>query len=70
LPELTLGVIPGFGGMDISVPEQRTISTVTWHRIGFYHVLELTVLTYYLGTQRLPRLVGLPKAIEMVLVSN
>jgi enoyl-CoA hydratase/carnithine racemase len=56
--------------MDISVPEQRTISTVTWRRIGFYHVLELTVLTYYLGTQRLPRLVGLPKAIEMMLVSN
>ena len=70
MPELTLGIIPGFGGMDISVPEQRTISTVTRLRIGLYHVLDLTVLTYYLGTQRLPRLVGLPKAIEMMLVSN
>lgn len=56
--------------MDISVPEQRTISTVPCFCIGFYHVLDLTVLTYYLGTQRLPRLVGLPKAIEMMLVSN
>ncbi|KAL5665027.1 hypothetical protein ACJX0J_025135, partial [Zea mays] len=27
LPELTLGIIPGFGGMDISMPEQITIST-------------------------------------------
>jgi enoyl-CoA hydratase/carnithine racemase len=69
LPELTLGIIPGFGGMDISLSEQN-YSTVTQLRIGFYHVLDLTVLTYYLGTQRLPRLVGLPKAIEMMLVSN
>lgn len=55
--------------MDISVPEQITISTVTLLCIGLYHVLDLTVLTYYVGTQRLPRLVGLPKAIEMMLVS-
>jgi hypothetical protein len=46
----------------------RTIATVCL--LVSDHALDLTVLTSYLGTQRLPRLVGLPKAIEMMLVSS
>ena len=53
--------MPGFGGMDTSVPENGTAALTC---LG-----SNCVKFFYLGTQRLPRLVGLPKAIEMMLVS-
>jgi hypothetical protein len=56
--------------MHIFMRENRTTATVSLPCIVSDHALDLTVLTSYLGTQRLPRLVGLPKAIEMMLVSS
>lgn len=86
LPELQLGIIPGFGGMSYSdlKPLYRSksfkhCSPIFWihwwlHCTRIFVMLRqlltslIVILECVAGTQRLPRLVGLTKAIEMMLV--
>jgi enoyl-CoA hydratase/carnithine racemase len=71
LPNQTIALVNGFcfgGGLDLALSCQRRIATP--NAVFCHPGANLGIMTGWGGTQKLPRLIGEAKALEMFLTAN